>query len=72
MLHETKTQRKKNMPKVCAVNAKYLYYCVPEIHMISSSGKNLKVKKVTTKETTGQCQVKGHKTNEKHNKWLTH
>lgn len=25
-----------------------------------------------TKETTGQCQVKGHKTNEKHIKWLTH
>lgn len=60
------------MPKVCAVNAKYLYCSVPGIHMISSPGKNQKVKKVTTKETTGQCQVKGHKTNEKHIKWLTH
>lgn len=52
------------MQNICAaVSLEYTWSQVQE---------NEKVKKVTTKETTGQCQVKGHKTNEKHIKWLTH
>lgn len=57
------------MPKVYAAHTKYLCCCVSGTPVIQE---NEKVKKVTTKETTGQCQVKGHKKNEKHIKWLTH